>query len=107
MGGAESSLSQDVDLAMLPADDDDDDRPDKDPFIPQERIFAKYAAMLYTSDNNGRTFHELKDAKYCASCGEKVRMTSHHCTRLYSISPPPPMVFMHLDVALLCMVDPC
>ena len=76
LGGAESSLSQDVDLAMLPADDDDDDRPDKDPFIPQERIFAKYAAMLYTSDNNGRTFHELKDAKYCASCGEKVRMTS-------------------------------
>ena len=82
LGGAESSLSQDVDLAMLPADDDDDDRPDKDPFIPQERIFAKYAAMLYTSDNNGRTFHELKDAKYCASCGEKVRMTSHRYTRL-------------------------
>ena len=43
-----------------------------DPFIPQERVFSKYAAMLYTSNNSGKTFEEFKDAKYCASCGEKV-----------------------------------
>ena len=57
---------------MLPQDNEDDDTQATDPFIPQERVFAKYAAMLYTSDNNGKTFHEFKDAKYCASCGEKV-----------------------------------
>ena len=45
-----------------------------DPFIPQERVFSKYAAMLYTSNNTGKTFEEFKDAKYCASCGEKVRL---------------------------------
>ena len=45
-----------------------------DPFIPQERVFSKYAAMLYTSNNMGKTFEEFKDAKYCASCGEKVRV---------------------------------
>jgi hypothetical protein len=43
-----------------------------DPFIPQERVFSKYAAMLYTSNNAGKTFEELKDAKFCTSCGEKV-----------------------------------
>ena len=44
-----------------------------DPFIPQERVFSKYAAMLYTSNNSGKTFEEFKDAKFCASCGEKAR----------------------------------
>ncbi len=48
-----------------------EDDPSADPFIVQERIFSKYAAMLYTSDN-GKSFHEFKDAKYCQSCGEKV-----------------------------------
>ena len=67
----ESSLSQDADIAMLPVDDDDDN-PEKDPFIPHERVFAKYAAMLYSSDNGGKTFHEFKESKFCASCGEKV-----------------------------------
>ena len=46
-----------------------------DPFIPQERVFSKYAAMLYTTNNQGKTFEEFKDAKYCASCGEKVILT--------------------------------
>ena len=74
----ESSLSQDADIAMLPVDDDDDN-PEKDPFIPHERVFAKYAAMLYSSDNGGKTFHEFKESKFCASCGEKVRFSSHCC----------------------------
>lgn len=48
-----------------------------DPFIPQERVFSKYAAMLYTSNNTGKTFEEFKDAKYCASCGEKTVICPH------------------------------
>ena len=43
-----------------------------DPFIPQEAILSKYSIMVYTSNNQKKTFHELKDAKFCASCGEKV-----------------------------------
>ena len=51
---------------------EEDDDKGRDPFIVNERFFSKYAAMLYTSDDNGRTFHEVKDARYCPSCGEKV-----------------------------------
>ena len=43
-----------------------------DPFIPQEAILSKYSIMIYTSNNNKKTFYELKDAKFCPSCGEKV-----------------------------------
>ncbi|KAL8603228.1 hypothetical protein ACOMHN_046234 [Nucella lapillus] len=48
-----------------------------DPFIPQERIFSKYAAMLYTSNNAAKTFEEFKDAKFCPSCGEKTVVCPH------------------------------
>ncbi|GFS07518.1 hypothetical protein ElyMa_002991200 [Elysia marginata] len=48
-----------------------------DPFIPQERVFSKYAAMLYTTNNQGKTFEEFKDAKYCPSCGEKTVICPH------------------------------
>lgn len=58
--------------AGLNDDNDDEEGPDSDPFIPQERVFSKYAAMLYTSNNQGRSFEEFKDAKFCPSCGEKV-----------------------------------
>ncbi|KAI8789062.1 hypothetical protein BgiMline_000923 [Biomphalaria glabrata] len=51
-----------------------------DPFIAQEQIFSKYSAMLYTSNNQGKTFEELKDAKYCASCGEKTLICPHKLT---------------------------
>ncbi|XP_059165212.1 uncharacterized protein LOC131947844 isoform X2 [Physella acuta] len=51
--------------------------PFADPFIPQERVFSKYAAMLYTSNNNGKTFEEFKDASFCASCGEKTIICPH------------------------------
>lgn len=34
---------------------EENDEPSADPFIVQERIFAKYAAMLYTSDNGKNT----------------------------------------------------
>ncbi|CAL1530077.1 unnamed protein product [Lymnaea stagnalis] len=48
-----------------------------DPFIPQERVFSKYAAMLYTSNNHGKTFEEFKEASFCASCGEKTVICPH------------------------------
>ena len=65
---SESGLSAGLDI-----DDDEDDNAALDPFIPQERVFCKYAAMFYTSNNGGKTFHEFKEAEYCPSCGEKVR----------------------------------
>lgn len=43
-------------------------------FNVQERVFSKYACMIYTSDNNGKTFHEFKNSKYCPSCCEKVKI---------------------------------
>ncbi|XP_061177862.1 uncharacterized protein LOC133186647 isoform X1 [Saccostrea echinata] len=63
--------------AGLNDDNDDDEGPDADPFIPQERVFSKYAAMLYTSNNQGRSFEEFKDAKFCPSCGEKTVVCPH------------------------------
>ncbi|XP_048745050.2 uncharacterized protein LOC125658046 isoform X3 [Ostrea edulis] len=63
--------------AGLNEDNDDDEGPDADPFIPQERVFSKYAAMLYTSNNQGRSFEEFKDAKFCPSCGEKTVVCPH------------------------------
>ncbi|XP_071503416.1 uncharacterized protein [Diadema antillarum] len=65
-----------------------------DPFIPQESILSKYSIMVYTSTNQKKTFHELKDAKFCASCGEKtvicphkvssekIIILPHHCTHI-------------------------
>ena len=60
---------------------DDEDEDESDPFIPQERVFSKYAAMVYTSNNQGRSFEEFKDAKYCPSCGEKVQFNFDIQTR--------------------------
>ena len=58
--------------SILSAGLEETEEDDSDPFIPQERIFSKYAAMLYTSNNQGRSFEEFKEAKFCPSCGEKV-----------------------------------
>ncbi|KAK6184991.1 hypothetical protein SNE40_007324 [Patella caerulea] len=57
--------------------DDETEEVMDDPFIPQERVFSKYAAMLYTSNNMGKSFEEFKDAKYCQSCGEKTIICPH------------------------------
>ncbi|CAH1784655.1 unnamed protein product [Owenia fusiformis] len=67
---SESVVSADI-------DEDEEDNANMDPFIPQERVFSKYAAMMYTSHNGAKTFHEFKDAKYCASCGEKTVLCPH------------------------------
>ncbi|XP_072030797.1 uncharacterized protein [Amphiura filiformis] len=65
-----------------------------DPFVPHETILSKYSVMIYTSANSKKTYHELKDAKFCASCGEKtvlcphkvsvekVITLPHHCTHI-------------------------
>ena len=77
----ESNLSAGLD------DDDEDDLASNDPFIVQERVFSKYAAMMYTSDNNSKTFNEFKDAKYCGSCGEKVSTDIFTGWSINSFSP--------------------
>ena len=56
MSWSESGLSAELDM-----DDDDDDNPTLDPFIPQERVFCKYAAMI------GKNFYEFNEAEYCPS----------------------------------------
>ncbi|XP_033633186.1 uncharacterized protein LOC117294776 [Asterias rubens] len=48
-----------------------------DPFVPQESILSKYSVMIYTSTNHKKTWHELKDAKFCTSCGEKTVLCPH------------------------------
>lgn len=87
-------------LLMSGLDIEEESEETSDPFIPQERVFSKYAAMLYTSNNSGKTFEEFKDAKYCASCGEKtvicphklggsdkVFMLPHNCSHIKIIRP--------------------
>ena len=82
----------------------------QNPFIPQERILNKYAAMLYYSCNQGKNFHEFKDAKFCPSCGEttlicphkivesdKVISLPHNCTNL-KISRPAVHIATNGDV---------
>ncbi|XP_071947755.1 uncharacterized protein [Antedon mediterranea] len=49
----------------------------QDPFVPQETILSKYSVMIYTSANSKQTFHELKDGKFCSSCGEKTVLCPH------------------------------
>lgn len=45
---------------------------EEDQFIPHERIFSKYAVMLYYSQDAGKNFYIHQDCKYCESCHEKV-----------------------------------
>ncbi|KAJ8025509.1 hypothetical protein HOLleu_33087 [Holothuria leucospilota] len=59
-----------------------------DPFIPQEAILSKYSIMIYTSTNNKKTFYELKDAKFCPSCGEKTVVCPHKVSGEKIISLP-------------------
>ena len=71
----------------------------QDPFISHERILSKYSAMMYYSCNQGKNYHEFKDAKLCASCGEttllcphkvtdhKVVSLPHNCTHIKIIRP--------------------
>ncbi|XP_045189015.1 uncharacterized protein LOC123546637 isoform X2 [Mercenaria mercenaria] len=77
---------------------DDEDEADSDPFIPQERVFSKYAAMMYTSNNQGRSFEEFKEAKYCPSCGEKTVICPHKLPGSERIFPLP-INCTHLKIA--------
>lgn len=55
----------------------DDEEEMDDPFIAQERVFCKYAAMIYVSSNDGKSYEELKESKFCASCCEKTSICPH------------------------------
>lgn len=59
-----------------------------DPFIPHERVMSKYSAMLYYSCNHGKNFHEFKDAKFCASCGETTLLCPHKIIEEKLVSLP-------------------
>ena len=45
--------------------------PDRDQFSAQERILSKWSCMMYTS-TNGNNWKEMKENKYCDSCGDKA-----------------------------------
>ncbi|CAD5111049.1 DgyrCDS400 [Dimorphilus gyrociliatus] len=51
-----------------------------DPFIANERVLGKYSAVIYTSDNEGKHFHELKGVDFCKNCGQKVVLCPHRAT---------------------------
>ncbi|KAK7110079.1 uncharacterized protein [Littorina saxatilis] len=76
-GRSKASEGKGESILWAGLDEDEGQEEVVDPFIPQERVFSKYAAMLYTSNNIGKTFEEFKDAKYCASCGEKTVICPH------------------------------
>ncbi|BFZ01755.1 hypothetical protein BsWGS_04794 [Bradybaena similaris] len=48
-----------------------------DPFVPHETVFSKYAAVIYTSIDHGKTFEVLKEINFCLSCGEKTVICPH------------------------------
>jgi len=71
-----------------------------DPFVPHENILNKYASMVYTSCNEGKTFYEIPDAAFCESCGVKTLICPHlvtererifslpkHCTHIKVVRP--------------------
>ncbi|XP_070540507.1 uncharacterized protein [Ptychodera flava] len=75
-----SDKAKDIDSVMSLGEDFDNLDPtmsEMDPFVPQETILSKYSAMIYTSTNHAKSFHELKDAKFCGSCGEKTVICPH------------------------------
>eukprot|EP00731_Ephydatia_muelleri_P020556 Em0013g283a len=47
------------------------------PLMAQLQILNKYAAMIWTSSDGGRSFYPLKESQLCATCGEKVVMCPH------------------------------
>ncbi|XP_063806205.1 uncharacterized protein LOC134984583 [Pseudophryne corroboree] len=44
---------------------------------PDETLLNRYAAMIYTSADNGSIFQELDGASVCDSCGEKTVLCPH------------------------------
>ncbi|XP_073451889.1 uncharacterized protein [Aquarana catesbeiana] len=44
---------------------------------PDETLLNRYAAMIYTSSDNGRIFEELPGADMCHSCAEKTLLCPH------------------------------
>ncbi|XP_078379085.1 uncharacterized protein LOC144662198 [Oculina patagonica] len=102
------SVQAEKDKKLKPTEDDDEEidfvkimnsAHHQDPFIAHERILSKYSAMMYYSCNQGKNYHEFKDAKFCASCGEttllcphkvtdhKVVSLPHNCTHIKIIRP--------------------
>eukprot|EP00794_Sanderia_malayensis_P005469 gene5469-6153_t len=69
-----SNTLEEVDLIEIMAGKTDD------PFIPHENILSKYSAMIYTSCNEGKTFYEMPDTKFCESCAAKTLMCPHVVT---------------------------
>nr|XP_014343728.1 PREDICTED: uncharacterized protein LOC102353636 [Latimeria chalumnae] len=44
---------------------------------PDEIVLNKYAAVIYTSCNNGQIYEEVKGVTACRSCGEKTLICPH------------------------------
>jgi len=65
-------ILDEIKTLSLEAGDYVDEEYTEDPFIPHERVFSKYAVMLYYSQDAGKTFYLHQDSKYCESCHEKV-----------------------------------
>ncbi|MEE6486693.1 hypothetical protein FKM82_014674 [Ascaphus truei] len=66
---------------------------------PNETLLNRYAAMIYTTTDNGRIYDEIAGASMCNSCGEKTFLCPHkvggtqvtdlpkHCTHIKICRP--------------------
>ncbi|KAM4636969.1 uncharacterized protein O3C94_018002 [Discoglossus pictus] len=66
---------------------------------PDETLLNRYAAMIYTTTDNGRIYEEMAGASMCESCGEKTFLCPHkvgdtkvislpkHCTHIKICRP--------------------
>ncbi|XP_075468137.1 uncharacterized protein LOC142501730 isoform X4 [Ascaphus truei] len=66
---------------------------------PNETLLNRYAAMIYTTTDNGRIYEEIAGASMCNSCGEKTFLCPHkvggtqvtdlpkHCTHIKICRP--------------------
>lgn len=47
------------------------------PLVAQLQILNKYAIMIWTSADGGKSFYPLKESQICTTCGEKIVMCPH------------------------------
>ena len=69
----------------LEAADYVDEEYESNPFIPHERMFSKYAVMLYYSQDAGKNYYIHQDCRYCESCHDKVITFINIVTNFWNI----------------------
>ncbi|XP_063289642.1 uncharacterized protein LOC134574477 isoform X1 [Pelobates fuscus] len=55
---------------------------------PDETLLSRYAAMIYTTTDNGKVYEELAGASMCFSCGERTLLCPHKISGTRVVSVP-------------------